>query len=152
MPPPTPQYLWLHSIEPAVCQLLLRLYKFEMVPRLLESLCTSALFKLCSSSFWELTELGRHIDLATGLDDWGSTPDNSKWLFFYHHAVWSERLTLPLYQKPNRFSKNSGVILKSLCATRMIWSKFDTECPQRGCHCTVAWVTWRPVFAHLSFI
>jgi len=62
-------------------------YKFEVVPRFLESLCTLALLKLCSHSFWELTEIGRHVDLATGLDDWGSTPDNSKGLFLYHHAV-----------------------------------------------------------------
>jgi hypothetical protein len=61
--------------------------KFEVVPRFLESLRTPALFKLCSRSFRELTELGRHIDLATGLDDSDSTPDNSKGLFFYHHAV-----------------------------------------------------------------
>ena len=59
-------------------------YKFEVMPRFLERLCTPALFKLCSRSFWELTE---HIDLAIGLDDWDSTPDNSKGLFFYHHAV-----------------------------------------------------------------
>jgi hypothetical protein len=57
------QYLWLHSIEPAVFQLLWRLEIRGGVLHFWKILCTPALFKLCSRSFWELTELGRYIDL-----------------------------------------------------------------------------------------